>query len=208
MTLRLSALESAALERRMPPVRALPLGPGAGRAGSRVRAVENSMMHDPRTARDLARRGRSRASRGRRLGPARGPRALPHWPLRNSALRNTRQDGRRGTRPDLRRAASGGVRCLVDPVRGGVDRRHAPDTYHAPHYEWFIAVHAHTRYAHDPTAKNILSHHRRPSCIHTCITPKPPEGKAPAARQLFGRPAPRRQLCPRQGHKCATRHRL
>jgi len=199
MTLRSSALESAALERRVPPVRPR-AGPGSG-----VRA-RSSELDDPRTARDLARRGRSRASRGRRLGPARGPRALPHWPL--PTPREIRGNAERGTRPDLRRAASGGVRCLVDPVRGGVDRRHAPDTHHAPHYEWFIAVHAHTRHAHDPTAKNILSHHRRPSCIHTCITPKPPEGKAPAARQLFGRPAPRRQLCPRQGHKCATRHRL
>ena len=196
----------------MPP-RAVAPRPGAG-----TRAVSDpasgrsrtrcTMMH-PRTARDIARRGRSRASRGRRLGPARGPRALPHWPL---DCQLPEYAATRGTRPDLRRAASGGVRCLVDPVRGGVDRRHAPDTDHAPHYEWFIAVHAHTRHAHDPTAKNILSHHRRPSCIHTCIhtciTPKPPEGKAPAARQLFGRPAPRRQLCPRQGHKCATRHRL
>lgn len=129
--------------------------------------------------------------RGRHGGAASGPRGdHARYRTGHCQLRNTRQ---RGTRPDLRRAASGGVRCLVDPVRGGVDRRHAPDTHHAPHYEWFIAVHAHTRHAHDPTAKNILSHRRRPSCIHTCIhtciAPKPPEGQStrgPAALRAAG----------------------
>lgn len=192
MTLRSSALESAALEtRRVPPVRP-PRRVRDRVRGSGLRAVENSMYDDA-----SAYGARSR-SPGAVAGVTGAPPRARAGTTRVTALatanelRNTRQRGTAGL--DRTSAARrGGVRCLVDPVRGGVDRRHAPDTHHAPHYEWFIAVHAHTRHAHDPTAKNILSHHRRPSCIHTCIhtciAPKPPEGQStrgPAALRAAG----------------------
>ena len=136
MTLRSSALESAALERRVVPRQSPPRAvPVARRGRSAVRRSSLEIFHlngksETAYARDLAawglpRRGRSRTSRGRRLGPARGPpRALPALPRWRTA--NTQQSPEYargldpGPPPARRRAGCGALstRCAVVSTGG------------------------------------------------------------------------------------------
>jgi len=149
--------------------------------------------------------------RGRHGGAASGPRG-DHARYRTVATANSGIRGNAGldrTSAARRRAGCGALstRCAVVSTGG----THLTHTTHPIMNGSLLCMH--TRDTRTIPRQRIsclivvVRHAFTHAFTHASL-PSPPRGKAPAARQLFGRPAPRRQLCPRQGHKCATRHRL